>query len=165
MFIILRYDAAVIWLYLIIILNIIDANVAYFIHWWALQKNETNGMLLVGTSCGRKETYYVRVHIGGTTQCDWTICAWQWCGLVSHYFDCFSSCWIVCWCAIITLLAFSPGSYLLAHALDWTGICKLQCEKLHWNACVQNWLSTRRPSFAIANQVVMLIRVPTEYIM
>ena len=30
---------------------------------------------------------------------------------------------------------------------------KLQCDQLHWNACVQNWLSTKCPSFAAANYV------------
>jgi len=35
--------------------------------------------------------------------------------------------------------------------MNWT---ELPCEQPHWNACVQNWLSTNRPSFAAANQVL-----------
>ena len=34
--------------------------------------------------------------------------------------------------------------------------CELQCEQPNWNPYVQNWLSTNRPSFAAANQVVIL---------
>ena len=35
--------------------------------------------------------------------------------------------------------------------MNWT---ELPCEQPHWNACVQNWLSTNRPTFAAANQVL-----------
>jgi len=38
----------------------------------------------------------------------------------------------------------------------------LQREQPHWNTCVQNWLSTNRPSFAVASQVVTLARLTNE---
>jgi len=43
--------------------------------------------------------------------------------------------------------------------LNWTPVCELQCEQLHWNTCVQNWLSINRPSFAAANNIVQLTRM------
>ena len=43
-----------------------------------------------------------------------------------------------------------------------TRIRELHREQPHRNACVQNWPSTNRPSFAAANQVVTLTRVTNE---
>ena len=43
--------------------------------------------------------------------------------------------------------------------MNWT---ELPCEQPHWNACVQNWLSTNRPSFTAANQVLTLTHMTNE---
>ena len=46
--------------------------------------------------------------------------------------------------------------------LNRTPVYKLQCERPHWNTCVQKWLSTNCPSFAAAKGVLKLMHVTNE---
>jgi len=46
-----------------------------------------------------------------------------------------------------------------AHELNWSQLNSSVHKQPHWNTCIQNSLSTNRPSFAAANQVVTTTRV------
>jgi len=65
--------------------------------------------------------------------------------------------------------AFSTHEWASTHHTNWTGlssseleVCEFQREPPHWNKFVQNSLSTKRPSFAAANQWTPRVKQCTQ---